>query len=138
MAYDMANNSLGHRHGNATDPGDVRDCSNSCQPSGYTVPGNLPCLSVAGLHKVGMLGEEQWDGTSSTPWLRWQGGDPPPTVFELWYDNPRSLGLKAEFARSVGAGGVSMWNAGTLNYENASQVAAFWESFDPFVENAHV
>ena len=63
-----------------------------------------------------------------SPWLRWQGGDPPPTQFELWYDNPRSLAMKAEFAWSAGAGGVSMWIANSLDYDNASQVAAFWDA----------
>ena len=132
MMYDMANNSHGHHHGNATHPGDVRDCGNDCQPTGYTVPGNLPCLSVVGIQQEGIIGVEQWDDASSTPWLRWQGGDPPPTIFELWYDNPRSLGLKAGFAKEIGAGGVSMWNANMLNYYNQSQVTAFWDSLKPF------
>jgi GH18 family chitinase len=78
---------------------------------------------------MGMIGQEQWDEASSTPFLRWHDNDP---ELELWYDNPRSLALKSEFARSVGAGGVSMWNANSINYENASQVAAFWGSFRPF------
>eukprot|EP01051_Picozoa_sp_SAG22_P013311 SAG22_NODE_1475_length_4330_cov_2.543134_5_plen_87_part_00 len=51
---------------------------------------------------------------------------------ELWYDNERSLRLKSEFARECGAGGVSMWNAGAIDYTNASQVSAFWGSFKPF------
>ena len=96
------------------------------------MPGGLPCLSVVGIMQVGIIGEERWDEASSTPYLRWKGGDPPPTIFELWYDNARSLSLKAEFAKSVGAGGVSMWNGDTLDYQNASEVAAFWGSFKPF------
>jgi hypothetical protein len=67
----------------------IRDCSNDCQPNGYTVPGGLPCLSVVGVQQVGMLGTEQWDEASSTPFLRWHDNDP---ALELWYDNPRSLG----------------------------------------------
>ena len=51
---------------------------------------------------------------------------------ELWYDNERSLSLKSEFARECGAGGVSMWNAGAIDYTNTSQVSAFWGSFKPF------
>ena len=134
MGYSMANNSIGHRHGNASDPGDVRDCSNDCQPTGYAVPGGLPCLTVAGIEQVGAISAVHWDEASSTPWLRWQDpvSDPPPTVLELWFENPRSLALKAAFAHSVGAGGVSMWGAGSLDYTNASQVAAFWGSFTPF------
>lgn len=128
----MVNNTLGHRHGNATDPGDVRDCSNSCQPNGFTVPGGLPCLSVVGIQQVGMVGEERWDEASSTPYLRWHDDEDN----ELWYDNPRSLTLKAQFARSAGVAGVSMWGSGSLNYENATQVAAFWDSFKPFTEGA--
>ena len=31
MGYDLANNSLAHHHGNATHPGDVRDCNNDCR-----------------------------------------------------------------------------------------------------------
>jgi hypothetical protein len=124
MAFDIANNTVGHSH-----PGDVRDCSNDCQPNGFTVPGGLPCLSVLGVQQMGMIGQEQWDEASSTPFLRWHDNDP---ELELWYDNPRSLALKSEFARSVDAGGVSMWNANSINYENASQVAAFWGSFRPF------
>ena len=101
-------------------PGDVRDCSNDCQKYGFTVPGGLPCLSVVGLQQAGIVGGVQWDDASSTPFLRWQDNE----HNELWFDNPRSLTLKSEFARSVGAGGVSMWNAGAINYDNASQVAA--------------
>lgn len=124
MVYGLANNSQPHYVGNGTHPGDIRDCSNDCR--GYTVPGDTPCLTVRGIQDAGIIGEEQWDSASSTPWLRWQGGDPPPTQFELWYDNPRSLALKAEYAWSAGVGGVSMWTANALDYNNASQVAAFW------------
>ena len=77
MAYDIANNTIGHSH-----PGDVRDCSNDCQSNGYTVPGGLPCLSVVGIQQAGMIGEEQWDEASSTPFLRWHDNDP---ALELWY-----------------------------------------------------
>ena len=96
---------------------------------------NLPCLTTIGLQEYGMVGGEQWDDWSGTPWFRWVRPDG--VHLELWYDNPRSLQLKVAFAAEVGAGGVSMWNANTLDYSNSSQVAAFWGSFSPFAQEVH-
>ena len=76
MSYGIANNSLGHHN-----PGDIRDCSNDCQKNGFTVPGGLPCLSVASIQQVGVVGEEQWDEASSTPFLTWHDNE----HNELWY-----------------------------------------------------
>jgi len=123
-SYDLANNTKGHHQ-----PGDIRDCNNDCQKNGFTVPGDVPCLSVAGVREFGG-GQERWDELSSTPYLRWTDDE----HNELWYDNPRSLRLKSQLAKQVGAGGVSMWNANSLDYSNASQVAAFWGGFKPFTE----
>jgi hypothetical protein len=39
------------------------------------VPGDLPCLSVITIKQVGIVGEEQWDDLSSTPFLRWQDNE---------------------------------------------------------------
>ena len=66
VSFGIANNSVGHHY-----PGDIRDCSNDCQKNGFAVPGGLPCLSVAGLQQIGIVGEERWDEASSTPFLRW-------------------------------------------------------------------
>lgn len=53
----------------------------------------------------------QWDGTSQTPWYRYQDST---SWNQVWFDDADSLLAKYQLAKSNGLGGVGMW---ALNYD---------------------
>ncbi len=55
------------------------------------------------------------------------------TVRQYWYDDARSLGLKASWARDAALGGVGPYTFGYVAALDASARAAVWGSFDAFV-----
>ena len=74
---------------------------------------------------------EQWDEYLQTPFLQYI--DPQTNKLnEVWYGNARSLSLKYAYAKSVGAHGVGMWTANSLDYRNASYVKVTWTALQSF------
>ena len=96
---------------------------------------NLTCPSATGLLPYS-IGGEQWDEWSQTPFLRYNDShvaeDHTGVYNEAWYENPRSLSLKSAYAKSVGARGVGMWTANSVDYSNASYYQAVWGSLKRF------
>ena len=45
---------------------------------------------------------------------------------QVWFDDTKSLRPRYDLAKELGMGGVGMWSAGDLDYENATQVDDFW------------
>jgi di-N-acetylchitobiase len=66
----------------------------------------------------------KWDGPSSSPFFNYE-----PTsgqMYQMRYDDPLSLSRKYAAAKSLHLGGVGMWTANFLNYNNATQVREMW------------
>lgn len=53
----------------------------------------------------------------------------------MWYDNPRSISLKAEYIPQYGLRGIGMWNADCLDYsggaEAKQQTEEMWKALKP-------
>ena len=72
---------------------------------------------------------QKWDAASSTPYLveqhkiiRTADGL---VGREIWYDDPTSLRLKVEMAKSLGVQNFGVWTADALDYTDKS-VQAMW------------
>lgn len=82
----------------------------------------------------------QWDEMSQTPFIDFP--DPPTSehggsMFQLWYDNPKSLRLKYELVQELGLRGAGMWNADTLDYGSSGgehETRAMWEALNAMNE----
>ena len=62
-----------------------------------------------------------WDTMSQSPYF---------TIGtrQIWYDDPQSLCLKASLVSKYKLGGIGMWNAELLNYNDSVEAQAMWES----------
>nr|UCK81484.1 chitinase-like protein 1 [Arenicola marina] len=70
----------------------------------------------------------QWDQPSQTPYFTYQNATTK-QIYQVWYDDPRSLNLKFNVALDLDLGGVGVWEADDLDYNNASQVREMWGAF---------
>ncbi|XP_053105372.1 di-N-acetylchitobiase isoform X2 [Hemicordylus capensis] len=54
---------------------------------------------------------------------------------QVWFDNPRSISLKAAYVKEHGLRGIGMWNGNCLDYSGGSvarkQTEAMWEALKP-------
>ena len=67
-------------------------------------------------------GERKWDDVAKSPYF--DAGN-----YQYWYDDPTSLRLKKELAKSLNLGGWGMWNAQSISYDNATLVEEFWSKY---------
>ncbi|XP_061489489.1 di-N-acetylchitobiase-like isoform X2 [Rhineura floridana] len=74
-----------------------------------------------------------WDEEQKAPYLEYK--DPHGTFHQVWFDNPRSISLKAAYVKERGLRGIGMWNGDCLNYSGGSiaqeQTEAMWEALIP-------
>ncbi|XP_061423741.1 di-N-acetylchitobiase isoform X1 [Lethenteron reissneri] len=82
-----------------------------------------PCSDAAGkqiAYKriVRMLNEShtvpQWDDKQKAPYFTYKNRKG--AIHQLWYDDPKSLAIKAAYGRSRGLRGIGMWNGDLLDY----------------------
>jgi len=64
--------------------------------------------AAARLAKTGAT--PKWDDATSSPWFRYKAADG--SAHEVWYENARSITLKAELAAQKQAAGISVWALG--------------------------
>ncbi|XP_033007580.1 di-N-acetylchitobiase-like [Lacerta agilis] len=74
-----------------------------------------------------------WDKEQEAPYLEYR--DEHGVFHQVWFDNPRSISLKAAYVKKLGLRGIGMWNADCLNYSGGSvaqeQTAAMWAALIP-------
>ncbi|XP_072853985.2 di-N-acetylchitobiase [Pogona vitticeps] len=74
-----------------------------------------------------------WNEEYKSPYLEYQ--DSNGTFHQLWFDNPKSISLKAAYVKEHGLRGIGMWNADCLDYSGGSvsqeQTEAMWEALRP-------
>uniref|UniRef100_A0A8D0E4A2 Di-N-acetylchitobiase n=1 Tax=Salvator merianae TaxID=96440 RepID=A0A8D0E4A2_SALMN len=104
--------------------------------------GGPPCSDAAGRqvpYKIIMkqinnsLSGILWDQEEKAPYFEYK--DSHGALHQVWFDNPRSISLKAAFVKERGLRGIGMWNANCLDYSNGSaareQTQAMWEALNP-------
>ncbi|KAJ7332549.1 hypothetical protein JRQ81_014729 [Phrynocephalus forsythii] len=81
----------------------------------------------------GSLSGILWDEENKAPYLEYQ--DANGTFHQVWFDNPKSISLKAAYVKEHGLRGIGMWNANCLDYSGGSvpqeQTEAMWEALRP-------
>lgn len=75
----------------------------------------------------------QWDEDQQAPYYNYK--DPSGQLHQVWYDNPRSISLKAEHIPQYGLRGIGMWNADCLDYSGGAvakqQTEEMWKALKP-------
>nr|XP_020650703.1 di-N-acetylchitobiase isoform X1 [Pogona vitticeps] len=74
-----------------------------------------------------------WDEEYEAPYLEYKA--PNGAFHQVWFDNPKSISLKADYVTEAGLRGIGMWNGDCLNYSGGSvaeyQTEAMWEALTP-------
>lgn len=101
-----------------------------------------PCSDAAG-HQVpyrvimkqvnSSVSGSQWNQDQQAPYYNYK--DPTGRLHQVWYDNPRSISLKAAFVKHYGLRGIGMWNANCLDYSDDAlareQTEEMWGALRP-------
>ena len=66
-----------------------------------------------------------WDEVSKTPHFNYVE-EATNTSYQVWYDDPESLGIKYRIAEDMGLGGVGFWTGNYLDYGNKTMVEDMW------------
>lgn len=80
----------------------------------------------------------QYDDLLQSPWFNYV--DAQGTVHQVWYDDPQSLSVKFAMAKSLGLGGVGVWNFDCLDTTSTDPhtqqaMAAMWAAFETFLQD---
>ncbi|XP_077189277.1 di-N-acetylchitobiase [Paroedura picta] len=74
-----------------------------------------------------------WNEEQKAPYYEYL--DPQGIIHQVWFDDPRSISLKAAYVKEQGLRGIGMWNGDCLNYSGDSvaqqQTKAMWEALIP-------
>nr|XP_009671545.1 PREDICTED: di-N-acetylchitobiase [Struthio camelus australis] len=74
-----------------------------------------------------------WDEVQRSPFYEYK--DSLGRFHQVWYDDPRSIFLKAAYAKNRGLRGIGMWNGNSLDYSRESvaeqQTEAMWKALTP-------
>ncbi|NWX81973.1 DIAC acetylchitobiase, partial [Nothoprocta ornata] len=74
-----------------------------------------------------------WDELQKSPFYEYK--DSLGHFHQVWYDDPRSISLKAAYAKKRGLRGIGMWNGNSLDYSKESaaeqQTEAMWKALTP-------
>ncbi|XP_062992902.1 di-N-acetylchitobiase [Elgaria multicarinata webbii] len=74
-----------------------------------------------------------WDEQQKAPYLEYK--DSRGAFHQVWFDNPRSISLKAAYVKEHGLRGIGMWNSNCLDYSGGSvaqeQTEAMWNALTP-------
>ncbi|XP_027729755.1 di-N-acetylchitobiase [Vombatus ursinus] len=102
-------------------------CLNLSEDHVCTIPKvpfrGAPCSDAAGrqvTYKAIMqqvnssLSGSQWNAQQQAPYYNYKDTDG--HFHQVWYDNPKSISLKAAFVRDHGLRGIGMWNGNCLDY----------------------
>ncbi|NWI19703.1 DIAC acetylchitobiase, partial [Crypturellus soui] len=101
-----------------------------------------PCSDAAGrqlpygtVMKVanGSLSGLLWDELQKAPFYEYK--DSRGRFHQVWYDDPRSISLKAAYAKNRGLRGIGVWNGNSLDYSKEAaaqqQTEAMWKALTP-------
>ncbi|XP_065529796.1 di-N-acetylchitobiase [Lathamus discolor] len=74
-----------------------------------------------------------WDEVQKSPFYEYK--DSLGRFHQVWYDDPRSISLKAAYAKNRGLRGIGMWNGNSLDYSREAvaeqQTEAMWQALTP-------
>lgn len=75
----------------------------------------------------------RWDKEQQAPYYNYK--DPAGRFHQVWYDDSRSITLKAAYVKRHGLKGIGMWNANCLDYSGDSeakqQTEEMWRALKP-------
>uniref|UniRef100_A0A8C6V970 Di-N-acetylchitobiase n=1 Tax=Naja naja TaxID=35670 RepID=A0A8C6V970_NAJNA len=96
-------------------------CNNVIRQTPYRVIMTLEKISTSGI---------LWDEEQKAPFLEYK--DSNGAFHQLWFDNAKSISLKAAYAKERGLRGIGMWNANCLDYSASiaaqQQREAMWKA----------
>ncbi|XP_072199128.1 di-N-acetylchitobiase [Excalfactoria chinensis] len=101
-----------------------------------------PCSDAAG-HQVqygaimkqvnSSISGALWDEVQKSPFYEYK--DSLGHFHQVWYDDPRSISLKAAYVKNRGLRGIGMWNGNSLDYSREAaaekQTEAMWQALIP-------
>jgi Di-N-acetylchitobiase len=102
---------------------------------------NASCSDAAGIptaysdivpileHNITSAGV-QWDSIAQSPYAFFH--DAHEQLWILRYDDPKSIALRMDTARSMHLRGVGMWNVDLISYANQTQVDSMWGALEVF------
>ncbi|KAG8437213.1 hypothetical protein GDO86_008057 [Hymenochirus boettgeri] len=71
-----------------------------------------------------------WDDVQESPFYNYK--DVKERLHQVWYDDPKSISLKAAYVKARGLRGIGMWNGDLLDYSNdliaESQTKEMWKA----------
>ncbi|XP_045691538.1 di-N-acetylchitobiase [Phyllostomus hastatus] len=74
-----------------------------------------------------------WDENQKSPYYNYK--DSAGRFHQVWYDNPKSISLKATYTQTRGLRGIGMWNANCLDYSEDAiakqQTEEMWKVLKP-------
>ncbi|XP_053775935.1 di-N-acetylchitobiase [Desmodus rotundus] len=74
-----------------------------------------------------------WDENQKSPYYNYK--DSAGRFHQVWYDNPKSISLKATYTQTRGLRGIGMWNANCLDYSGDAtakqQTEEMWKVLKP-------
>ena len=77
----------------------------------------------------------EWNSDTLSPYIMLYSHN---TFYQLWYDDPISLGFKYDMARSLELRGIGFWNMDLMDYSDTPQNVIMrremWEAIDVFLE----
>ncbi|XP_053247881.1 di-N-acetylchitobiase-like isoform X1 [Podarcis raffonei] len=98
-------------------------------PAGHQVPYKAVMKQIVPRSLSGIL----WDKEQKAPYVEYK--DPQGAFHQVWFDDPRSISLKAAYVKKRGLRGIGMWHADCLSYSGdlaaQGQTAAMWEALKP-------
>ncbi|XP_003784242.1 di-N-acetylchitobiase [Otolemur garnettii] len=96
--------------------------------AGHQVPYKMIMKQV-----VSSISGSQWDKDQQAPYFNYK--DAAGHFHQVWYDNPRSISLKAAYIQSYGLRGIGVWNADHLDYSGdiiaKQQTDEMWNALKP-------
>ncbi|KAJ7410137.1 hypothetical protein WISP_111067 [Willisornis vidua] len=74
-----------------------------------------------------------WDEVQKSPFYEYK--DSLGNFHQVWFDDPRSISLKAAYVKNRGLRGIGMWNGNSLDYSREAvaeqQTEAMWQALTP-------
>ncbi|XP_040843297.1 di-N-acetylchitobiase isoform X1 [Ochotona curzoniae] len=95
--------------------------------------GRQVCYGVIMKQLLHSISGSQWDKVQQAPFYNYK--DHAGHFHQVWYDNPQSISLKAEYVTHYGLRGIGMWNANCLDYSGDAvakqQTEEMWKALKP-------
>ncbi|XP_040420942.1 di-N-acetylchitobiase isoform X1 [Cygnus olor] len=81
-----------------------------------------------------------WNEVQKSPFYEYK--DSLGQFHQVWFDDPRSISLKAAYVKNRGLRGIGMWNGNSLDYSREAaaeqQTKAMWQALTPYWETNRV